>query len=123
MSKALALVARLKQQVATGDLGSNTQVSSTSNYAIVDKDKEGQTRYKWDSDTERLLAWVKDWNPPTEPFVLWTDEAGRPVLTVEVPADFKKGLLIDVAAGPGGTRSRTGALQTDLARLYQLFGR
>jgi hypothetical protein len=122
VSKALSLVERLRQKVQAGDLGDHTQSTQVGQVAVAGKGVDGNVHYTWDRETERLVQWVRDWQPGSAPLILRTDEWDRPTLTVEDQALFKQGLLVDIAAGPGGTRSRTGALQSDLARLYQLFG-
>lgn len=123
MSKALSLVARLKEQVAKGDLGQSTQVSQTFlRPVLTERDEFHQVRYLWDRETQRLVQWVQGWTPPSQPFVLRSDDTGRPVVTVEDPYRFKQAILADVAAGPAGPRSRTGALQSDLTLLHQMFG-
>ena len=53
----------------------------------------------------------------TAPFTL------RPGCRVEDPVRCVGQLRADVVDGPGGPRSRTGALQEDLRRLYQMFAR
>ncbi|MCH8112768.1 MAG: hypothetical protein IH905_12570 [Proteobacteria bacterium] len=54
--------------------------------------------------------------PPLRPFEL------QQAVTIVRPAHYWEYLKADINAGPNRARGKTGALQGDLRRLYQLFG-
>lgn len=62
----------------------------------------------WGPDILDLIRRVKEMVPSEGPFELGS---GRSVVD---PALFHKSLLEDIDAGPGGPRSRTGALKAEL---------
>jgi hypothetical protein len=122
MTKAQELAARLRQRLEKGDLGIPTQVSGPVVQQVAAKrDKEGMTHFSWDAETRRMIEWLKTWQPQDSSFTLLANELGQSVVTVEDVAAFRRSLLLDVADGPGGPRSRTGALQSDVARLFNMF--
>jgi hypothetical protein len=63
-----------------------------------------------------LITWFQDAldRLPQEPFALFA------WVKVEAPVAFYAALARNIAAGPKGARARTGALGTDLRRLWEL---
>ena len=78
----------------------------------VEKDFSGKD---WDSETAALVEWFERTPAPAQPFRL------APGVFVARPAHFWDALRRDIAAGPSGPRSRTGALREDLLKLAALF--
>ena len=70
----------------------------------------------WTGETAEHAKWFLPSEAPTEPFQL------KPGVTVARPALYWQRLRNDVLAGPSGPRAFYGAIQDDLACLYQLFG-
>lgn len=79
-------------------------------------DRVGPPPTKWDEETLSNIEWFKTAKLPAEGFSL------NPGLTVVNTELFRKSLEMDIAQGPGGIRSKTGAVQQDLRRLRELFG-
>jgi hypothetical protein len=71
----------------------------------------------WDCAMSELISWFQAAlnRLPREPFAL------HPWVRVDAPATFYTALQQDIAAGPRGARARTGALGTDLRRLWELY--
>jgi hypothetical protein len=65
----------------------------------------------WDASTVELIEWLGTAQFPKEPFYL------APWIRVGDPVKFCASLQADAQAGPAGPRARTGAFQSDLARL------
>ena len=70
---------------------------------------------RWSNETQDHVNWFLASEPPTEPFEFYRG------VTVARPVEFWESLRGDVSAGPCGPTARTGALQQDLRRLYELF--
>ena len=70
----------------------------------------------WDPEMTRLIGWFLATEPPARPFKL------APGVTVIHPGRCWECLRGDISTGPGKARAYTGALQTDLRRLHELFG-
>jgi hypothetical protein len=71
----------------------------------------------WDRELSDLISWFQAHRDrlPQEPFAL------HPWVKVDGPATFYAALAQDIAAGPRGARARTGALASDLRRLWELY--
>ncbi len=70
----------------------------------------------WDPEIGALIKWFLGTPPPGQPFALY------PSVIVLRPARYWRYLEADILAGPGNARAYTGALQSDLRRLAELFG-
>jgi len=73
-------------------------------------------RGEWAPETVALIEWFLETPPPEAPFEL------QQAVTIVRPAHYWEYLKADIKAGPNRARGKTGALQGDLRRLYQLFG-
>ena len=69
----------------------------------------------WTGETAEHAEWFLSAEPPTEPFQL------KPGVTVARPALYWKHMQNDVLVGPSGPRAYYGAIQDDLACLYERF--
>ncbi len=78
---------------------------------------QGQTSSGWNAETFALIEWFLRTPPAPGPFNLY------PGVTVLRPDRFWESLKGDIAGGPVVARARSGALQKDLRRLFELLGR
>lgn len=69
----------------------------------------------WDAEAARLIEWFLTTEPPSQPFELCR------AVTVARPDIWWSSLRQDIAEGPNGPRAYTGALQSDLRKLWSYF--
>jgi len=80
------------------------------------KGEEEPTMYSWDEETSLLVDWFLTTDLPEEPFRLRGGEE------VTAPRKLYASLRNDIEQGVQGARAGTGALQSDLQGLFDLFG-
>ena len=115
---------RILSDPCSGDLTKLTKAASVSSVSaswegsveqIVDPPyRQAETEADvpaWDACTAELIEWFGTAQFPKEPFYL------APWIRVGDPVKFCASLQADAQAGPAGPRARTGAFQSDLARL------
>jgi hypothetical protein len=110
--------------VTTSKLLSTGVDAQTCKLVVLDRRIGSMTEFKqiltaWTEADAALIAWYESARDrmPTEPFRLAQGVA------VIGPTKFFDTLERDIRAGPAGARARMGALQFDLKRLQELFGK
>lgn len=76
----------------------------------------------WPPAIRLIINWLKETELPEKPFVLKYTDGGHPLINVDNARTFQKQLLQDISFGPGGPKAYYGALQSDIRRVYEVFG-
>ena len=104
-------------KVRTDKTDKRASVSFVSAYSAHSQGNVAKVDEGWDPETAVLISWFLKTEPPAQPFEL------QQAVYIARPANYWAYLRADISAGPRRARGRTGALQDDLRRLHQLFGR